>query len=57
MMDQHEIDETMMQGTYAYYDGCEIGDCPYDEGSEEYTAWTNGWAQARETENMANEYE
>lgn len=57
MMDQYGIDEIMTQGTYAYYDGCQIGDCPYDEGSEEYTAWTDGWARAQDTEDMADEYQ
>jgi hypothetical protein len=57
MMNLCGIDEIITQGNYSFYDGCQLGDCPYDEGSEEHDAWVEGWNQSQSTQEMADEYE
>ncbi len=34
------------KGYDAYYRGADWGDCPYDEGTEDYFRWHIGWDDA-----------
>jgi ribosome modulation factor len=39
--------DAFQKGYDAYWDGLDVTDSPYDEGSEENLAWHEGWYEAR----------
>ena len=36
------------EGNYAYYDGCDLADNPYDMGTDQFNSWATGWKIAQE---------
>ena len=34
------------EGYEAFRDGCDISDCPYDEGTDGQCGWIKGWRKA-----------
>jgi len=36
------------EGYDAYWDGSDVEDNPYDEGTENHLSWNRGWSKARE---------
>jgi hypothetical protein len=41
------IREWEQEGIHAYFQGRELSDNPYDEGTEAYSAWQRGWLRAK----------
>lgn len=45
-MDSENINNTVQEGYYAYWDELSTLDCPYPKGSKEREGWIDGWKSA-----------
>lgn len=44
------------QGDFAYYDGQELFNNPYEEDSDEYKRWKVGWLVAQQNSKRESKY-
>lgn len=43
-------DPFVEEGAQDYDEGCDINECPYEEGTDGQTGWRIGWREAKERE-------
>ena len=48
------VDDFFEEGFLANQDGCDLVNCPYDEGTDGEFGWKNGWREAqKEQDNLS----